>query len=226
MSPRDALEEGPVQKTRHGWGVAPELVLTLQKVHPVLGPHAGIHVGEEGGGNPNVGGASPVERRGEPHDVQAHAPADGDDGLRAPVQAEALDLVQDVQHQVHGFCFLGGWQGKDFVLDVVLFKVFSDFGAVKFVNDFVNDDEAPQFPLAGHSQLCLLGVSDVTPEQSGVRGLQDVVCFYHFVAKIDGSFNDPGNPTFGDALTSGKDQKTWFEITIYSWLDLCMSELV
>lgn len=215
MSPRDALDEGSIQETRHGGGVAPELVLTLQKVHPVLRPHAGIHVGQEGGGDPNVGGASPVERRGEADDVQAHAPTDGDDGLRSPVEAEVLDLVQDVQDQVHGFCFFSGRQGEDFVLDVVLFEVFSDFGAIKFVDDFVYDDKAPQFPLAGSGELYLLGVSDVTPEQSGVRRLQNVVCFYHFVAKIDGSFNYPGNPSFGDALTSGKDQKTWFEITIF-----------
>lgn len=143
MSPGDALDEGSIQETRHGRGVAPELVLALQKVHPILGPHAGIHVGEEGGGDPNVGRASPVERRGEPGDVQAHATADGDDGLRAPVQAEALHLLQDVQHQVHGFCFFGGGQGEDFVLDVVLLEVCSDFGAVKFVDDFVYDDEAP-----------------------------------------------------------------------------------
>lgn len=213
MAPRDALDEGPVQETRHGGGVAPELVLTLQKVDPILRPHAGIHVGEEGGGNPNVGGASPVERGGEAHDVQAHAAADGDDGLRPPVQAEALHLVQDVQDQVHGFCFFRGRQGEDFVLDVVLFEVFPDFRAVKFVDDFVDDDEAPQFPLAG--ELHFLGVSDVAPEQGGVRGFQNVVRFYHFVAEIDGSFNYPGNPIFGDALTSGKDQKTWFEITVF-----------
>lgn len=214
MSPRDALDEGSIQETCHGGRVAPKLVLTLQKVHPILRPHAGIHVGEEGGGDPNVGGASAVERGGEADDVQAHAATDGDDGLRAPVQAEVLYLVQDVQHQVHGFCFFGGRQGEDFVLDVVLFEVLSDFGAVKFVDDFVDDDEAPQFPLAGGGKLYLLGVSDVTPQQSGVGGLQNVICFYHFVAKIDGRFNYPGNPTFGNALTSGKDQKTWFEITI------------
>lgn len=215
MSPRDALDEGPVQETRHGRGVAPELVLTLQKVHPVLGPHAGIHIGEEGGGDTDVGCASAVQRRSKAGDVQAHTATDGDDGLRPPVQAEALHLLQDVQHQIHGFRFFSGRQGEDFVLDVVLSEVRSDFGAVKFVDDLVYDDEAPQFPLVGGGQLYFLGVSDVTPEQSGVRGFQNVVGFHHFVAKIDGSFNCPGNPTFGDALTSGKDRKTWFEITVF-----------
>lgn len=214
MSSRDALNEGPVQEASYWGSVAPELVLALEEIHPGLCSHAGINVGEEGGWDANVRRASPVEGCGQSHDVQADAASDGDDGLRSPVDAEVLHFLQDVQDQVHGFRFFGGRQGEDFVLNVILFKVLPDFGAVKFINDFVYDNEAPQPLFATSGYLELLGVSDVTPEESGVRGIQNIECFYHFVAKIDGSFDCPGNPTLGDTFTSGRDRKTWFVIII------------
>lgn len=64
MSPGNALYEGSIQEASYWGGVAPKLVLALEEVHSILCSHAGINVGEEGGWDADVRGASSIEGSG------------------------------------------------------------------------------------------------------------------------------------------------------------------
>ncbi|KAG9353300.1 hypothetical protein JZ751_017876 [Albula glossodonta] len=66
--------------------------MAIGKVDASLRSHASINIRKQGGRDPDVGCAPPVEGGGQAYDVQADPSANGDDGLGATIDAEFVHL--------------------------------------------------------------------------------------------------------------------------------------
>lgn len=200
MSPWNGLYEGQVQEGGGGRNVGAQLVLAVCKVNPRLGPNAGVDVGEQRGRHSDVRGASPVERGGQANDVEAHPSADGDEGLRAAVQGEVVDLLQDLQDHFHGLVLLGGGQRQYLVQDIVGPHILRQLGAVDVVDLLVNDYEAFDWLVAHFNVVQLLRVSDVTQQEGFVHGVQQVLRLRDLVGEDYWADDRPRASRFCDAL--------------------------
>src|SRR5690606_3323915 len=106
---------------------------------------------DQGGGDADERCGAAVETGGETDDVHEDAPADGDDGLTAAVDAEVVERLGDPQHGVHRLVRLAVVQHEQAVVDAVVIEVGVDPLPVQGRDDPVGDDEAAPGPGARSS---------------------------------------------------------------------------
>src|SRR5690606_36746923 len=119
------------------------------------------------GGDADERCGAAVETGGETDDVHEDAPADGDDGFTAAVDAEVVECLGEPQHGVHRLVRLAVVQHEQAVVDGVVIEVGADPLTVQVCDDPVGDDEAAPGPGAGSS----LQNHRVRRVKQGVAGL-------------------------------------------------------
>src|SRR5690606_3898318 len=138
----EGRQERAVQQGAVRGEVRAQPVLVSVVVDPGLRADAGVHEADQCGGDADERCGAAVETGGETDDVHEDAPADGDDGFTAAVDAEVVECLGDPQHGVHRLVRLAVVQHEQAVVDGVVIEVGADPLTVQGCDDPVGDDEA------------------------------------------------------------------------------------